>query len=94
MPLFVQLAEGSELTDELQDRITELIRTQASIRHLPDEIIAIADIPVTDSGKRIEVTLKKLFIRRTADAVNPDNIANPGSLAEFVELAQRRTMTS
>ena len=94
MPLFIQLAEGAELTDELQDRITQMIRTQASMRHVPDEIIAVADIPVTHSGKRIEVPLKKLFIRRTADAVNHDAIANPGSLAEFVELAQRRAMAS
>lgn len=94
MPLFVQLAEGAELTDELQDRIAEMIRTQASVRHVPDEIIAVADIPVTHSGKRIEVPLKKLFIRGTADAVNQDAIANPGSLAEFVELAQRRAMAS
>ncbi|GAA4106404.1 acetoacetate--CoA ligase [Enteractinococcus coprophilus] len=92
MPLFVQLAEGTELTDELQDRIADTIRTQASMRHVPDEIISMADIPVTHSGKRIEVPLKKLFIRGTADVVNQDAIANPASLTEFVQLAQRRAI--
>lgn len=94
MPLFVQLAEGAELTDELQDRIAVIIRTQASMRHVPDEIIVVADIPVTHSGKRIEVPLKKLFVRGTADAVNKDAIANPDALAEFAELAKRRAVAS
>ena len=94
MPLFVQLVDGVELTEELQDRIADVIRTQASMRHVPDEIITVTDIPVTHSGKRIEVPLKKLFIRGRADAVNQDAIANPGSLAEFVQLAQRRTTAS
>lgn len=88
MPLFIQLAEGHELTDELQERITTAIRAQASARHVPDEIIAVGAIPVTHTGKRIEVPLKKLFSGQPADqAINRDAIANPEALEEFVRLA-------
>lgn len=94
MPLFVQLADGIELTDTLRDRIATVIRAKASVRHVPDEVIRVPDIPVTHSGKRIEVPLKKLFIRGTADAVNQDAIANPAALEIFVELAQQRASVS
>ena len=34
MPLFVQLAPGEELTDELQTQLKQAIREQASPRHV------------------------------------------------------------
>lgn len=95
MPLFVQLAEDVQLTDALQDRIRDVIRSQASMRHVPDEIIAVIEIPVTHSGKRVEVPLKKLFSGRpAADTINQDAIANPGALEEFVQLAEQRSTSS
>lgn len=77
------------LTAELTARIQGAIRTQASARHVPDEIIAVVAIPVTHTGKRIEVPLKKLFAGRS-NAINEDAIANPEALAEFVQLAGQR----
>ena len=94
MPLFVQLIEGAELTDELQERIVHTIRTQASARHVPDEIVPVAQIPVTHSGKRIEVPLKKLFLRGSAAVVNKDALANPEALEDFAGLAQQRSRSS
>ena len=61
MPLFVQLAPGEELTDELVARLREAIREQASPRHVPDEMIAVPGVPHTRTGKRLEVPLKRLF---------------------------------
>lgn len=61
MPLFVVLAEGSELTDELRDRINDTIRTDVSPRHVPDEITLAPGIPHTRTGKKLEVPIKKLF---------------------------------
>ena len=59
MPLFVKLAPGEELTDELVGELKAAIRTQASPRHVPDEIIAVPGVPHTRTGKRLEVPLKK-----------------------------------
>lgn len=61
MPLFVVLAPGAELTDVLRDRIAEVIRTEVSPRHVPDEILAAPGIPHTRTGKKLEVPIKRLF---------------------------------
>ncbi|MGW5725763.1 acetoacetate--CoA ligase [Nocardia beijingensis] len=61
MPLFVTLAPGAELTDELKTRVTSTIRTEVSPRHVPDEIILAPGIPHTRTGKKLEVPIKKLF---------------------------------
>lgn len=91
MPLFVQLVDDVKLTSELEQRINDTLRTQASARHVPDEIIQVSAIPLTHSGKRIEVPLKKLFSGRdAASAINQDAVVNPEALQEFVRLAEQR----
>ena len=61
MPLFVVLAEGAELTDELRERIKSTVRTDVSPRHVPDEIIEAPGVPHTRTGKKLEVPIKKLL---------------------------------
>ncbi|WP_169064691.1 acetoacetate--CoA ligase [Geodermatophilus dictyosporus] len=82
MPLFVQLAPGAELTDELRDRIRAAIRSQASPRHVPDEVLVVPGVPHTRTGKRLEVPLKRLF-----QGVAPERAVNPGAVddASLVE---------
>ncbi|MGB4905053.1 MAG: acetoacetate--CoA ligase, partial [Saprospiraceae bacterium] len=45
MPLFVMLKEGIILDDILKKRIKSQLRSDYSPRHVPDEIIQVADIP-------------------------------------------------
>ncbi|WP_416567231.1 acetoacetate--CoA ligase [Nocardia testacea] len=61
MPLFVVLAPGAELTDELRGRLNEVIRTEVSPRHVPDEILLAPAVPHTRTGKKLEVPIKRLF---------------------------------
>ncbi|WP_336084321.1 acetoacetate--CoA ligase [Nocardia sp. SSK8] len=61
MPLFVVLAPGAELTEDLKTRISTAIRTEVSPRHVPDEIRAAPGVPHTRTGKKLEVPIKKLF---------------------------------
>ncbi|MFE6919892.1 acetoacetate--CoA ligase [Nocardia sp. NPDC057663] len=61
MPLFVVLAPGAELTDDLKTRLATAIRTEVSPRHVPDEIREAPGIPHTRTGKKLEVPIKKLF---------------------------------
>ncbi|APE37291.1 acetoacetate--CoA ligase [Nocardia mangyaensis] len=61
MPLFVVLAPGAELTEELKTRLCAAIRTEVSPRHVPDEIRETPGIPHTRTGKKLEVPIKKLF---------------------------------
>ena len=89
--LFVVPAEGRELDTELQRRIVGAIRDGLSPRHVPDEIHAIAAVPRTLNGKKLEVPVKRILTgTRLDDAVNVDAVANPGSLEIFVALAKSR----
>ncbi|MQY19184.1 acetoacetate--CoA ligase [Nocardia macrotermitis] len=69
MPLFVVLAAGAELTDDLRDRIASVIRAEVSPRHVPDEIIPAPGVPHTRTGKKLEVPIKKLFQGAETDRV-------------------------
>jgi acetoacetyl-CoA synthetase len=91
MPLFVVLRPGSALDSTLVGRITAAIRESLSARHVPNDVIAVPEIPRTLTGKKLEVPVKKLLLGQPADKVaNRDAMANPVSLEWFVELAQRR----
>jgi acetoacetyl-CoA synthetase len=92
MPLFVVLAKGDELDETLRKRINGAIRAQLTPRHVPDEIIAVPDVPRTISGKKLEVPLKKILMGVPAEkAASAGSLANPGSLQYFVDLAQARS---
>ncbi|GAA3436031.1 acetoacetate--CoA ligase [Kutzneria kofuensis] len=92
MPLFVVLADGTELTDELQDRIRDAIRRDASPRHVPDDIIAVPGIPHTRTGKKLEVPVKRLLQgHEAADVVDPQSVDDAGLLDVFAELSSRRS---
>jgi acetoacetyl-CoA synthetase len=92
MPLFVQLAPGEELTDELVAQIKAAIRTTASPRHVPDEVIAVPGVPHTRTGKRLEVPLKRLFQGvDPARAVNAGAVDDASLVDHYVDLARRRT---
>lgn len=92
MPLFVELVAGRDLDQELNQAIVATIRARASARHVPDDIISCPEIPLTHSGKRIEVPLKKLFSGRQVNATAlKGTLRNPDSLDWFVErFAQMR----
>ncbi len=81
MPLFVKLKEGVTLTESLKKTINDTIRLATSPRHVPDEIIAIEDIPYTISGKKTETPVKKILMgSRPEEVINPGALRNPESL--------------
>lgn len=91
MPLFVVLAEGARLDEALRGRIREEIRRQLSPRHVPDDIITVSEVPRTLNGKKLEVPVKRLLMGTpVGQAVSTDAMSNPGSLGEFLTIAQQR----
>jgi len=58
--LFVKLAEGQQLSAELEKKIYSEIRSRRSPRHVPARVIQAPDIPYTLNGKRVEVLVKKV----------------------------------
>jgi len=79
--LFVRLAEGFELTDELQGKIRKSLREKASPRHVPARIIEVPDIPYTMNMKKVESAVTNLVQGRPV--VNRDALANPNSLDHY-----------
>jgi acetoacetyl-CoA synthetase len=91
MPLFVVLRDGDELTDALVAAIRARIRADCSPRHVPSEVIAIAEVPRTLSGKVLEVPVKRILMGHAVErAASRDSLANPQALDVFVELAAAR----
>ena len=91
MPLFVVLREGRVLDEPLVARIKAEIRKALSARHVPNDIFAIASVPRTLSGKKLELPVKKLLMGQPlAQVVNRDAMANPESMDWFVALARSR----
>ncbi|MBB4184049.1 acetoacetate--CoA ligase [Sinorhizobium terangae] len=82
--LFVRLAPGVELTDDLTKAIKNRIRTGASPRHVPAKVIAVADIPRTKSGKIVELAVRDVVHGRPVK--NKEALANPEALDLFAGL--------
>ncbi len=82
--LYVVLAEGQQLDDELAGRIRATLRVNLSPRHVPNEIHQVPGIPRTLSGKKLEVPVRKILLGTpVAEAADPDALANPEVLGLF-----------
>jgi len=82
--LFVRLREGVGLTDALVKRIKTEIRENATPRHVPAKIVAVADIPRTQSGKITELAVRDVVHGRVVK--NTEAMANPEALELFKDL--------
>jgi acetoacetyl-CoA synthetase len=90
MALFVALDGVAALDDGARAAIVEAIRTAASPRHVPDDIVQVPAIPRTLTGKKLEVPIKRLFMGADPEAtLNRNAVADPEALDAFVELAGR-----
>ena len=88
--LFVVLADGAPLTDELIGTIKAAIAAGASPRHVPDDIIAVAALPHTRTGKRLEVPVKRLIQGHPLSRVaSRDAVDDYDALAQFTTYAGR-----
>ncbi len=79
--LFVILAEGQELDENLQGKIRQGIREGASPRHVPAAIRAVPDIPRTRSGKISEIAVRQVLQGQAVP--NIEALANPEALHWF-----------
>jgi acetoacetyl-CoA synthetase len=86
--LFVRLRPGAELETGLEQQIRQAIRQQVSPRHVPERIIAVADLPRTMSGKLAELAVRDVV--HGQPVANRDALANPESLELFRDLPQLR----
>ncbi|MFD6168747.1 acetoacetate--CoA ligase [Streptomyces coeruleorubidus] len=93
MPLFVVPAAGVTVDDGLREKIKKAIRTGASPRHVPDEILEVPAIPHTRTGKKLEVPVKRLLQGAPAEqVVDPATVDAPELVGYYARLgADRRS---
>ncbi|MCM2356753.1 MAG: acetoacetate--CoA ligase [Geobacteraceae bacterium] len=84
--LFVKMAQGIELTEELRERICRAIRENVSPRHVPARIIAVADIPYTINMKKVELAVRQVI--HGEPVRNRDALANPEALELYRDLPE------
>jgi acetoacetyl-CoA synthetase len=90
MPLFVILAEGRVLDDELRQEINQTLRRELSPRHVPDAIYQVQELPYTLSGKKLEIPVRRILLGHPVEkAANLGAMRNPESINFFVKLAQK-----
>lgn len=80
--LFVKLAHGFQLKDDLQNRLRSALRKEASPRHVPALIIEAPDIPYTFNMKKVESAISNMINGRPI--TNRDALVNPETL-DFYE---------
>jgi acetoacetyl-CoA synthetase len=82
--LYVVLRDGADLAAVTAD-LRQRIRSQLSPRHVPDEVIAIAEVPRTLNGKKCEVPVKRVLAGVPLDeAVSQGALKNPAAMQPFL----------
>ena len=84
--LFVVMREGSELDDDVRDKIRQLVRENTTPRHVPAKIISVREIPRTISGKIVELAVRSVI--HGEEVKNTDALANPAALEHFRDLPE------
>jgi acetoacetyl-CoA synthetase len=88
MPMFVKLAEGRVLDDELDATMRKTLRERYTPRHVPDKIYQVDDIPYTITGKKMEVPVRRILMGTPVEkAANTSVMRNPESLDYFLRFA-------
>ena len=84
--LFVVPAEGVDLDDALRERIAQRIRRETTPRHVPRRIVAVAQVPYTISGKKVEKAVRQVVAGE--QVTNRDALANPEALDQFTGILE------
>lgn len=87
MPLFVVPRDPTIDPEALKAKVIETIRTELSPRYVPDEIIIAPGVPMTKTGKLMEVPVKRVFQGMTPDKVATETAAEPDVLKWFLNYA-------
>jgi len=92
MPLFVKLRNARVLDDALRERIRERLRSDYSPRHVPDKIYQVNAIPMTLTGKKLEVPVRRILMGVPAEkAANRAALVDPSALDYFIDYAAKQT---
>ena len=93
--LFVVLADGAALDDELRSTIARSLRQELSPRHVPDAVVEVPAIPRTLTGKKLEAPVKRVLAGAPPEKVaSLDALLDPTAFDAFVAFAAGRRRDS
>jgi acetoacetyl-CoA synthetase len=84
--LFVKMVAGHSLTEAIKQNIRQVIRANASPRHVPAKIIEVPAIPYTLNMKKVELAVKKVI--QNQPVKNKDALSNPLALDFYANLKE------
>ena len=87
--LFVVLRPALSLTEELTGKICRTLREKCSPRHVPQKVIAVAEIPRTKSGKIVELAVREVVHGQEVNNISA--LANPETLDYFKNIPELQT---
>jgi acetoacetyl-CoA synthetase len=82
--LFVKMAAGQRMSEDLKEKIKKALRAEASPKHVPALILEVPDIPYTLNMKKVETAVANIVNNRPV--TNRDALTNPESLNFYSEL--------
>ena len=82
--LFVKMAPGQRLSEDLKEKIKRALRSEASPKHVPALILEVPDIPYTLNMKKVETAVANIVNNRPV--TNRDALTNPESLNFYTEI--------
>jgi len=74
-------SDGATLDEALVEQIKRQIRDNTTPRHVPAKIVAITDIPRTQSGKIVELAVRDVVHGQPVR--NIESLGNPEALEQF-----------
>lgn len=88
--LFVVMADGMAITSDTRAVINATLKRELSPRHVPDEIYAVAAIPRTINGKKMEVPVRRILEGKSvSDVASTGSMANPAALDAFLQIRDK-----
>jgi len=91
MPLFVVPSDSDMSAEHLKEKVVQAIRTELSPRYVPDEIIIAPGVPMTKTGKLMEVPIKRVLQGMAAQKVSKETAADPSVLDWYLDYAESYT---
>ncbi|MCI0693029.1 acetoacetate--CoA ligase [candidate division KSB1 bacterium] len=85
--LCVVLTAPHALDEVMEKHIRQTIREKCSPRHVPHHVFQISEVPVTRSGKTVELSVKAILAGKSVS--NRSALANPQVLEEFERIRLR-----
>jgi acetoacetyl-CoA synthetase len=85
--LCVILADTDSLKESKEKEIKRMIRNSCSPRHIPHHIFTLSEVPITRSGKTVELSVKAILEGRAIS--NRNALSNPHVLAEIEHIRER-----